>query len=104
MKKVVTNQYVRTMSIIDNLIGAVIDNYTLILATIAIIILIRFIIEYRKKITNEYKCPNCQTSDAERVSRSLITKLIHLNKTTKKFKCLKCWKIYYVREPLNKAS
>ena len=92
------------MSIIDNIIGAVIDNFTLILAGIALIILFRYIIEYRKKITYEYKCPNCQTSDAERVSRNLITKFIHLNKTTKKFKCLKCWKIYYVREQLNKAS
>ncbi|MCF8429996.1 MAG: hypothetical protein K9G64_07675 [Bacteroidia bacterium] len=86
------------MSIVDNLIGGIIDNYLFILGGIGAIVLIRLNIEHRKKITNEYKCPNCQTSDAERVSRSFFTKMVHLNKTTKKFKCLKCWKTYYVEK------
>ena len=92
------------MSIIDNLIGAIIDNYTLILAGIALVIFIVYIIEYRKKFTPEYKCPHCQASDAERVSRNLITKMILLNKATKKFKCLKCWKVYYVRKNTKHAQ
>ncbi len=86
------------MSIIDSFIGLIINGYKYILVVIVLAFAIRGIISYRRSITTEYKCPNCQTADAERVSRNILTKLIHLNKNMKKFKCLKCWKIYYVKD------
>lgn len=98
MEKVVLIEYVRTMSLLDNFIGMVINSYLYILLAIAILVLIRMIIKYQRTITSEYICPNCQTTNSERMPRSLFTKIIHLNGNMKKFKCLKCWKIYYVRE------
>jgi hypothetical protein len=59
---------------------------------------------YRKKLTADIKCPKCQTNESERISRSLFNKLIHFNNSIKKFKCLKCWEIYYVNEKLKKSN
>jgi len=86
------------MNIIDYFIGFIIDNSKLFLGAVGAIIFIIIIIGHRKKITNEYVCPNCKTPTTDRISRNLFEKLIHLNINSKKFKCLKCFKIYYVRE------
>ncbi len=86
------------MNIIDNLVSEIINNYKLVLVVIGVLITVRIFIEYRKKNTTEYKCPYCQTNATERVSRGFFIKLIQLNNVAKKFKCLKCRKVYYVRE------
>ena len=49
------------MNKIDNLIGILVNYYKLILVGIGVIIIVRIIIDYRKKITSEYICPNCKT-------------------------------------------
>jgi len=85
------------VNILDSTIAEIINNYKFLLVGIAVLILVRIIIKYRKKITNEYICTNCQTLYAERVPRNLFEKFIQFNNNTKKFKCLKCWNVYYVR-------
>jgi len=82
----------------DLIIGGILEYYKLFLIAIGVYVLARIFIKHRKKIVPEYICPNCKTLYAERVPRSIFEKLIHLNNATKKFKCLKCWKVYYVRE------
>ena len=86
------------MNFLDNLMGFIIDNSKSFLGAIGAIIFITIIIGQRKKITNEYVCPNCKIPTTDRISRNLLEKLIHFNINSKKFKCLKCWKIYYVIE------
>ncbi len=46
---------------LDLIIGGILENYKLILIAIGVYILARIIIKQRKKITNEYICPNCKT-------------------------------------------
>lgn len=86
------------MNKLDKMMGKIIDNYTFFFVVFILLILIIKFIIHRKKITYEYKCPFCETNNSERISRDLFTKLIYFNVTVKKFKCLKCWKIYYVKE------
>jgi DNA-directed RNA polymerase subunit RPC12/RpoP len=86
------------MNIMDNFIGFIIDNLSTFLTSIGVIILSILILNHRKKITNEYVCPNCKTPANDRISRNLFDKLISSNINSKKFKCLKCWKIFYVIE------
>jgi len=87
-----------------NMLGEIIENYAFLLVGFILFFLIKIVINYRKKITYENKCPFCKTINSERVSRDLFTKLIYFNDSIKKFKCLKCWKNYYVREPAKKAN
>ena len=90
------------MNFLDNLMGFIIDNSKSFLGAIGVIIFIIIIIGQRKKITNEYVCPNCKIPTTDRISRNLLEKLIHFNINSKKFKCLKCLNFYYVTETFKK--
>lgn len=85
------------MSKIDFIVGIIINYYKFILLGVAILYVVRTIIGYHIKITVEQICPNCNTMEAERIPRNFLEKLIQQFNSSKKFKCLKCWKIYYVR-------
>ncbi len=89
---------------IDYLVVSIIDNKKLILIVIVTLTVVRIIIGYKKKFTIENNCPKCQISENERVPRSLFEKLAHLNIATKKYRCLKCWKSYYVRATLTQSN
>lgn len=86
------------MNLIDNSISFFINNLNIVFGAISAFILILIIFKHLKKMTNESVCPFCKNSDTERVARNLFEKLIHLNINSKKFKCLKCFKIYYLIE------
>lgn len=86
------------MNIIDYFIGFIIDNLSAFLTSIGVIILSILIFNRRKKITNEYVCPNCKNPANDRVSRNLFDKLIYSNINYKKFKCFKCLNNFYVIE------
>jgi hypothetical protein len=86
------------MSFTDDSIGFFINNPNILFGVIAAIILILIIYRHVKKISHEPICPFCKNSDTERIARNLFERLIHLNINSKKFKCLKCWKIYYLIE------
>jgi len=76
----------------------IVNYYKFLELGITLIVAFIILLEYRKKITSTYVCPNCKTSVADRLPRNFIEKIFQLNNITKKFICLKCWKIYYVRE------
>jgi hypothetical protein len=89
------------MNIIEYFIGFIIDNSTIFLIGIGVILLSILINDQRKKITNKYVCPNCKTMANDRISRNLFEKFIYSNINSKKFKCLKCLKVFYVIETKN---
>jgi len=79
-----------------NIIDEVIASYKIILTVVLFILAVQYTRIFAAKFTKESNCPNCKASDSERIPRSIFTKVLLFHKTVKKFKCLKCWKTYYV--------
>ena len=79
-----------------NIIDEVIASYKIILTVVLFILAVQYIRIFAAKFTKENFCPNCKATDSERVPRNIFTKLLFFHKTVKQFKCLKCWKNYYV--------
>lgn len=79
-----------------NIIDEIIASYRYILAAILLFLFIQYVRVFIAKFTTANKCPHCQATDSERIPRSIFTKVLLFHKTVKKFKCLKCWKTYYV--------
>jgi hypothetical protein len=69
-------------------------NYILI----GLVLLITFFIvkSFISKLTRKNECPKCQATDAERVPKGFITQMLFSGRDVKKFKCLKCWNMYFV--------
>jgi DNA-directed RNA polymerase subunit RPC12/RpoP len=79
-----------------NYIDYVVSNYKIILFLAIAILIINYIISFSKKFTKTIECPYCKANDVERTQRGLFMKVIFFFKPLKKFKCLKCWKYFYV--------
>lgn len=79
-----------------NYIDYTVSNYKIILILAIAILIINYIIGFSKKFTKNIECPYCKAKDVERTQRGLFIKVILFFKTVKKFKCLKCWKYFYV--------
>jgi hypothetical protein len=79
-----------------NPVDYIVSNYTIILILAIAILIINYIIGFSKKFTKTNVCPNCKAIDVERTQRGLFMKVIFFFKPLKKFKCLKCWKYFYV--------
>lgn len=79
-----------------NMIDEVIASYKIILTVVLFILAVQYIRIFASKFTKENICPNCKATDSERIPRSIFTKILLFYKTVKQFKCLKCWKTYYV--------
>ncbi len=79
-----------------NIVDYIVSNYIIVLILAIAIVIINYIIGFSKKFTKTIECPNCKANDVERTQRGLFIKVILFFKTVKKFKCLKCWKYFYV--------
>ena len=73
-----------------------IENQTLfILVLSAASLLFYFVFIWR--VVKEPVCPNCQSTDRDRLKKSSFFSFIHTMRNLKRYRCLNCHKIYYVK-------
>ena len=73
-----------------------IENQTLfILVLSAASLLFYFVFIWR--VVKEPVCPNCQSTDRDRLQKSSFFSFIHTMRNLKRYRCLNCHKIYYVK-------
>ena len=85
------------MKILDEIVAS----YNYILIGLLILLSIYIVKLFISKLTRINICPRCQAKDAERVPKGVFTQILFYGKGVKKFKCLKCWNMYFVFNSAN---